>query len=121
MAQSDFMAQLKAVGLDVQDAGDGKIVVPFVIPVGSRCGTVVKLGFLSLNDFPAVPPACLHISPGLLAINTTGGAHPNASIHPSPSFGENWQYWSRPIHHWASTRRTARDVLAHINHLFDTL
>jgi hypothetical protein len=121
MAQSDFIDQLKSLGLDVQDAGDGKFAVPYVILLGPRRGTEVKLGFLNLGDFPAVPPACLHISPGFLAINTTGGAHPNASIHLSPKFGNDWQYWSRPIHHWASTKRTARDVLAHINHLFDTL
>jgi len=121
MAQSDFIDQLKALGLDVQDAEDGKICVPYVIPLGPRRGTLVKLGFVSLSDFPAVPPACLHISPGLLPINPTGGAHPNAGVNLSPSFGHDWQYWSRPINHWASTKRTARDVLAHINHLFDTL
>ena len=121
MAQSDFIDQLRALGLEVQDAGDGKICVPYVVPLGPRRGTAVTLGFPNFTDFPANPPACLHISPRLLAINTAGGAHPNASIHPSPSFGQDWQYWSRPIRHWASTKRTARDVLAHINHLFDTL
>jgi hypothetical protein len=55
-----------------------------------------------------------------LPMNPSGGAHPNCGVHESP-FGSEWQYWSRPLSHWAQTKRKAQDVLRHVHHLFDTL
>ena len=86
MAAKDFIDQLKALKLDVQEVGDGKIVVPYVIPVGPKSGQVVKLGFIAFGDFPTNPPGCLPISPHLLPINTSGGTHPNATLNENPTF-----------------------------------
>ena len=121
MAAADFIAQLRASGFNVEEIGQGKIVVPYPILVGPRRGTEAKIGFMAFDDFPQNPPGCLHITPHLLPINTNGGEHPFASIHQSPNFGPEWQYWSRPLKHWNTTQRTAKDVLAHIKHLLDTL
>ena len=121
MAAADFVAQLRALGFTIEELADGKIVVPFPISVGPRRGIDAKIGFMAFHDFPQNPPSCLHISPHLLPINTNGGEHPFASVHPNPNFGDAWQYWSRPLRHWGQTQRTAKDVIAHINHLLDTL
>ena len=90
MARGDFIAQLQTLGLEVHEAGEGRIYVPYVVPIGPQIGKDVKLGFVSFDDFPANPPGCLHISPRLLPLNSGGGEHPNASVHNSP-FGDDWQ------------------------------
>ncbi len=120
MARSDFIAQLEAMGFEVYEAGEGKIYIPYVIPIGPQIGKAVKLGFMAFDDFPANPPGCLHISPRLLPLNSNSGEHPFASVHNSP-FGDDWQYWSRPISGWSSSKHTAGDVISHINRLFQTL
>jgi|ERR1051325_6427758 hypothetical protein len=121
MAAGDFISQLRALGFKVEELGDGKIIIPYSIPLGPRRGTNVRIGFMGFADFPQNPPSCLHISPHLMPINTNGGAHPFAGIHPNPNFGDDWQYWSRPLQHWGQTPRTAKDVIAHVKHLLDTL
>jgi hypothetical protein len=120
MARSDFMAQLKALGYKVEDRGEGKVCFPFTVPLGKHAGKETMLGFVVQDDFPLNPPGGPHFSPYLLPINTNGGPHPLASIHPSP-FGEGWQYWSRPLQHWGKTKKTVKDVLAHILRLLETL
>lgn len=120
MARADFIAQLKVMGFEIQDHGDGRISIPFPILVGSKRGTQCRIGFIGCDDFPANPPGTLHVTPCLLPKNSSGGNHPYASVHDSP-FGPDWQYWSRPLSHWAGTKKTARDVIAHIQHLLDTL
>jgi hypothetical protein len=121
MAAIDFVSQLRVLGLEVEEVRPDLIIVPYIIPIGRCRGQSARLGFVGFGDFPQNPPGCLHISPRLLPINQTGGAHPNASVHPSPNFGDEWEYWSRPLSHWAQTERNARSVLAHINHLLDTM
>ena len=120
MAASDFVRQLQELGYTVQEVQPGRIIVPWVIPLGPHSGKEARIGFNSFADFPQNPPGCLHISPALLPLNNQSGAHPYASVHGS-DFGSDWQYWSRPINHWPQTARSARDVMAHIHHLLDTL
>jgi len=120
MARSDFIIELQALGYTVEDRGDGRLCFPFTVPVGKCTGQAVLLGFLVQDDFPLAPPGGPHFSPHLLPINTNGGEHPLASVHPSP-FGESWQYWSRPMHHWGQTKKKAKDVLAHVLRLLETL
>lgn len=119
MSRVDFIEQLKALGLEVHDLGDGKVYFNYTIVTGKFAGKEVKLGFQIPQDFPLTPPSGPHISPRLLP-NKSGGSHPEGGIQDSP-FGPDWHYWSRPIKdHWPLTKRTVKDVLAHVRHLFDT-
>ena len=118
MARSDFVEQLNTLGYELEDHGDGKVSIPYVIPTGKFADKSVRLGFAIPEDFPLTPPSGPHINPELLP-RVAGGIHPNGGIHESP-FGPGWQYWSRPMNHWAQTKRAVKDVLAHVRHLFDT-
>ncbi len=118
MASEDFTKQLKELGFEAKDLGDGKISFHYLIPTGRFANHQINLGFIIPSDFSLTPPSGLHISPRLLPLQP-GGVHPTGGIHESP-FGPEWEYWSRPIQHWNSTQRTVRDVMAHIRHLFDT-
>lgn len=120
MGRQRFLEELKALGYAPQDHGDGKISFPFSVPVGKHSGKQVTLGFVVGDDFPLNPPGGPHFSPYLLPINTNGGEHPFASIHPSP-FGDGWQYWSRPARHWQQTKKRVQDLIAHVLRLLETL
>ncbi len=120
MGRQQFIDDLKTLGYEVEDRGDGKICFPFSVPVGKHVGTEVMLGYQVGEDWPLNSPGGPHFSPHLLPINTNGGSHPSASVHPSP-FGDGWQYWSRPIAHWQRTKKRVQDVIAHVLHLLETL
>jgi hypothetical protein len=119
MPKEDFIQQFKQMGYEVEDLGGNRIAFAYEIPCGKKAGQKIKLGFDVPQDFPLTPPPGPHISPRLLP-NQSGGTHPTGGIHDSP-FGSEWHYWSRPISHWSNTKRTAKDFMAHIRHLFDTL
>lgn len=121
MAATDFIEQLKALGYQVTELGNGKVSFPYEILTGKFTGKNIKLGFVVPGDFPVTPPSGPHVSPRLLPINPQQGPHPSFGVHESSQFGTEWEYWSRPIRHWGSTKRTVKDVMAHIRHLFDTL
>lgn len=118
MARADFIEQLKALTGEIQDLGDGKVYFNYTILTGSFAGKEIKLGFQVPEDFCVTPPSGPHIFPRLLP-NKPGGLHPEGGVYDSP-FGQDWHYWSRPIPNWNSTKRTVKDVLAHVRHLFDT-
>ncbi len=120
MPKAEFVAELAELGYQVEDLGAERVAIPYEIPCGRLAGTKIKLGFAVPGDFPLSPPSGPHVSPRLLPINPQGGNHPNAGVHDSP-FGPEWQYWSRPLNHWAQTKRKVKDVLAHVRHLLDTL
>lgn len=120
MPKPEFVAELTELGHEVEDLGTDRVAIPYEVPCGRLAGTKIKLGFAVPGDFPLTPPSGPHVSPRLLPMNPSGGAHPNCGVHESP-FGSEWQYWSRPLSHWAQTKRKAQDVLRHIHHLFDTL
>lgn len=119
MSRADFFEQLKSVVGEVEDLGDGKVAFTYTILTGNFAGKTIRLGFQVPEDFPLSSPSGPHISPRLLP-NQSGGTHPSGGIHDSPTFGPDWHYWSRPMPNWASTKRTAKDVMAHVRHLFDT-
>jgi len=119
MPKPEFVEQLRQMGFEVEDLPENRIAFPFVIPCGRLMGQTIKLGFDVPGDFNLTPPGGPHVSPRLLP-NQAGGTHPSGGIHDSP-FGSEWQYWSRPVSHWGQTKRTVKDVLAHVRHLFDTL
>jgi hypothetical protein len=117
-AKEEFIRQLQALGYKVQDHGGDKVSFCYVIPTGKFAETEIRLGFVAPSDFPLTPPSGPHLSPELLP-RKSGGTHPDGGVNDSP-FGQGWQYWSRPLNHWAQTSRSVKDVLAHIRHLFHT-
>lgn len=120
MAQADFLNQLRDLGFQPQDLGNGKVAIDFVVPVGKFAGEAVKIGFQVPPDFPLTSPGGPHVCPKLLPLNNTQGIpHPAGAIHAS-DFGGDWEYWSRPFPKWAGTDRTVRAYLAHVRGLFAT-
>jgi hypothetical protein len=122
MALEDFAKQLREMGYDITEYPDGCVSFPYTIEVGKFESQEITLGFIVPPDFPLSPPTGPHIKPRLLPINTAQGAHPASGVHESQSkqFGTEWQYWSRPMNHWAGTQRTAADVMRHVRRLFET-
>ena len=118
MARTQFVEQLRALGIEPEDRGGGRLAFRFTIEVGRFAGREVWLGVAVGDDFPANPPGGPHVSPRLLPIQS-GGTHPSGGVHDSP-FGPEWQYWSRPFPGWAQTDRSVRAYLAHVRHLFHT-
>lgn len=116
---TDLAEQLRKLGYNVSEA-DNRVSFPFTIQTGKLQGQEITLGFLAGGDFTLNPPSGPHVRPRLLAMNSAPAPHPTGGVHDSP-FGSDWQYWSRPIQHWAETRRNAADYMAHIHRLFETL
>jgi len=114
-----FADQLRDLGYTVTEDGN-KVSFPFKIETGKRTGEEITLGFVTNSDFMLNPPSGPHMRPRLLPIHPQEAPHPVGGVHES-DFGKDWQYWSRPIKHWAETRRNAADYMAHIHRLFDTL
>jgi hypothetical protein len=114
----EFIDQFKELGIQVEDLGEQKVAFSYCVQTGRFAGKDIKVGFDIPQDFSLTPPSGPHISPRLLPLQS-GGSHPSGGIHESP-FGADWQYWSRPIQHWNQTKRTVKDILAHIRHLFDS-
>jgi Prokaryotic E2 family E len=125
MPKAEFIAQLTKLGYAAEDLGlkDGheRVALRYVVPCGRFAGKEIRLGFIVPGDFPNTPPSGPHVSPQLLPLNSKQGSHPDCGIQASPIFGADWQYWSRPLNHWRETERTVKDVMRHINHLFDTI
>jgi hypothetical protein len=119
MARKDFVKQLKGLGYVVEDGKEGRVIIPYTVPLGKFQGQEIKLGFIVPADFPLTPPSGPHVWPRLLPIHGIG-KHPRGGIHESPSFGPEWEYWSRPFPGWGDTDRTVRAYLAHIRNLFAT-
>jgi len=121
VARQEFISQLTELGYKVEDLGNNRVTLKYVIPIGRLSNQEIILGFLVQDDFPANPPSGPHISPRLLPINTEDKTHPNGGIHTSEQFGTEWEYWSRPFPAWGSTDHTVRTYMAFIRRLFETL
>lgn len=119
MAYQDFVDGLRSLGHEVREVGNNRVTFPYKIPSGRFSDQAIELGFVVPPDFPLNPPGGPHVSPQLLPITGGGGAHPTGGVHAS-DFGSTWEYWSRPLLNWQTTKRTVRDVMAHVRHLFDT-
>lgn len=117
MGRADFIEGFRTLGFEPQDLGEGKVAFPYTVETGRFTGKPIRLGFIVPGDFNLSPPGGIHVSPRLLPLQS-GGTHPSGGIHDSP-FGADWQYWSRPIHHWAAGR-SVKAVIAHVRRLFDT-
>ena len=120
MARADFIAQLQALGHQVQDLGQNRLSFPYTVPVGKFADREIQLGFIVADDFPMNAPSGPHISPPPLPFHPQQNVpHPVGGVHPSP-FGQDWQYWSRPFHPWPQTDRTVKAYMAFIRQLFAT-
>jgi hypothetical protein len=119
MPYQDFVNGLRELGYGVEERGANRVTFPFRIETGKFAGKEIEIGYEVPGDFNLQAPSGPHIKPQLLPITNGGGTHPTGGVHPSP-FGPEWEYWSRPINHWANTKRTVKDVIAHLKKLFDT-
>jgi hypothetical protein len=117
MPRQDFVDQLRSLGYEVESPDGDRVIIPFTVDVGRYIGQKVRLGFIVGNDFPMNPPGGPHISPRLLPLNKAND-YPLGGVHESPSFGPEWEYWSRPYNGWTETDRTVRTYLTHIRRLF---
>ena len=116
MANQEFIKQLKELGHNPEEIGDDKVSFSFTIPVGKFAGQQITLGFVVPPDFPSGVPSGIHISPQILPLNPNASGHPE-KVADSP-FGSEWEYWSRPMHHWANTQRNVKEVMRYVNKLF---
>jgi hypothetical protein len=119
VALSEFLDQLRVLGLDIAATEPDRVAFPYVIDVGPRAGELIQLGFIVPADYSLSCPSGPHVSPRLYP-NQSGGTHPTGGVHDSP-FGPDWHYWSRPFKEWAHSTRDGRAYMAHIRHLFATL
>jgi hypothetical protein len=119
MAAKEFIDQLRQLGYEVTEHGGGRISFLYVVESGRFAGQTIQLGFVAPGDFPASSPSGPHVSPRLLPL-ANGGTHPAGCIQASDEFGPDCKYWSRPLKHWAKTKRSVSDVMVHIRHLFDS-
>ena len=119
MAYQDFVNGLKELGYIVEERGGNRVSFTFAVETGRFAGQQVEIGYDIPSDFNLQPPSGPHVKPHLHPVTNGAGTHPTGGVHTSP-FGSDWQYWSRPMHHWANTKRTVRDVIAHLKTLFDT-
>jgi hypothetical protein len=117
MSAADFVGELASLGYEPTDLGDGRCAIDYVVRLGRFTGETIRLGFAQLDTFPLNPPSTPHISPHLLPLHPAPDlSHPDGAVHASP-FGDDWEYWSRPIADW-DRDRSARRVLRHVSDLF---
>lgn len=117
MARDEFRKDLEALGYNVTDMGEGRIAFRYTVTEGSKASQTIDVGYEVPPDFPLTPPGGPHIKLHMHPLKS-GGEHPTGGIHESKAFGPEWQYWSRPMRHWGRTRKSVKDVLQHLDHLF---
>lgn len=118
MGKAEFVQQVAELGYKVEDFGNDRVWFIYKVPVGKFKGQDIKLGFQVPLDFPVTPPSGPHISPRLLPLNSAVPKHPERAAE--SSFGDQWEYWSRPFQEWPKTNRTAKDYMRYMRHLFET-
>ena len=101
------------------------VVIDYVVESGQFQGKKVKHGFIVPSDFPLTAPSGPHVSPHIHPINSNG-QHPKGAVHESQAapfqqaLGGGWQYWSRPVPDWASSKKTVAAYMSHIWRLWDS-
>lgn len=117
MGAADFVTELVQLGFDPIDLGTGRVAIRYPVRLGRFSGETIRLGFANIDSFPLNPPQTPHVSPRLLPVHPGQEVpHPDGGINES-DFGEDWEYWSRPIADWASDP-SARHLVQHISDLF---
>jgi len=115
-----FVAGLVAFGIEPVVLADkpDHLRFEYVVETGKHIGKKVRHGVIVPPDFPASWPSGPHVSPHIHPINCQG-AHPTGAVHQS-DFGEEWQYWSRPLQGAAPGKNPVARYLSHIFRLWDT-
>ena len=115
-----FLAGLMALGYEpvVLAEKPDHVMFEYVVQSGRLAGRKVRLGIVVPGDFPASWPSGPHVSPHIHPLGQSG-AHPLSNISAS-SFGEDWQYWSRPLLLTPAGTMPVGRYLSHIWHLWDT-
>src|SRR5687767_2061247 len=105
MAAADFIRELRELGYEVAESQPSPelagpaVHFPYEIPLGSKAGEKVTLGFVVPPDYNLTCPSGPFMCPFVLPLNTStseppyGGVHPADNIQPAASFGPDWQYW----------------------------
>jgi len=114
--RAEFEAQLRALGFVPEDRTDGRTSFPYTVGAGPFAGETIRLGVEVPTEFSRNPPGGIHISPRILPLNPGAPGHPER-VATSP-FGEEWEYWSRPIPQWPKTDRSVKAYLAYVESLF---
>lgn len=119
MPAQNFIDDLKALGYEPEVLSENRIAFSYVVPEGKFKDQTIKLGFEIPTDWNLTPPSGPHISPRLLPIKADAAGHPER-VAESPNFGQEWEYWSRPYPNWPNSRRTVKEYMKYIRHLFET-
>lgn len=127
MPAQDFIEQLRDSGFDAvetpiaQMPGQTIVQFPYTIPLGSKVGDEIRLGFLVPPDYNLTSPSGPYMHPHVLPLNHANEPPYGGVTDAAHVFGANWQYWSRPYNEWGVSDRNARAYMRHIAHLFDLI
>jgi hypothetical protein len=114
MTNDDLEAHFQSLGWQVEilqaPNGNNYIVVRnYVVPTGTKAGSVIDLAIERTGAVPYIMPSAIHTSSALIP---TG----NNSTSASP-LGSGWQYWSRTLLGQATPQR----IVAHIATVFSEI
>lgn len=116
MARTDFIAQARELGFNVEDHSS-HVEFLYESPVGSNIGKKVMIAFVVDDSFPMNCPT----GPSFKEIDI-GWVHSPNNVHPNYfGFGQGWFYWSRPFPEWNSTDHTVKAYMAHVRRLLMTV
>lgn len=118
-AAEKFKAGLTALGYAVDEPLPGWCAVEYAIARGRFGGQIVKLAFEVPSDFELTPPHGPHMKPILFPVNQGASEH-SKRMHPSP-LGVEWGHLSRPFPNWPNTKRTVKEYMRWVTHLFESL
>jgi hypothetical protein len=94
------------------------VTFDYVVESGRFAGRPVRIGLIVPADFPATWPSGPHVSPQIHPMSQPG-LHPLGAIHAS-SFGDGWQYWSRPLLQTQPGMSPVARYMAHVWRLWDS-
>ncbi len=129
--KADFVNQLRALGFTPQEPVADRVYFEWVVSLGPNMGKKVLVGTMVGDGFPATCPSPPHFKP----LDKDWKEHANAVS--DSNFGQGWQqypadndsilykqgwrYWSRKFDEWASSEKTAKIYLSHLNKLMMSL
>ena len=119
MPNKKFKDGLIKLGYDVKDISDTKVAFDYEIKDGKYKERKIKLGFEVPPDFELTPPTGPHLTPRFLPMNPAAPNHPERVA--DSSFGQDWQYLSRPFPNWVSTNKSVGVYMHYVDQLLATL
>lgn len=116
MTNDDLEAYFRSLGwqvetIDVPNGSGNKYIVVrnYMVPTGTKAGTIIDLAVRHTAAFPYVMPSAIHTSQALVPMG-------NNNTQASP-LGADWQYWSRVLRGQPTPQRIA----AHIATIFSEI